>query len=190
MGMQVYKYNPTEGEIALAGGVGSVSSSGHQVLGCLLHYNAFIGSSNVNVAAARMHGQALRHQGGVWANTVLGRFRDRCHGLEMVPLQDLRARKGHVLREQGWPENSVIDTIGGAACFMAFAHVDVSQFWKFHRCWLFSRFQTRRKCFLFAFIGLKFCDLEAVPSIRRPVLSSRRRSSQNQCRPVKPCHHP
>ena len=37
----------------------------------------------------------------------------------------LQERQVGVLREQGWPEDSVSDTLCGAACFMAFAHVTV-----------------------------------------------------------------
>lgn len=41
MGMQVFKFSPTTGEMALVGGVGSISSSTHPILGCLLHYSLF-----------------------------------------------------------------------------------------------------------------------------------------------------
>jgi hypothetical protein len=41
LGMQVYKYPPTTGEITLAGGVDSISSSSHPVLGTLLHSSVF-----------------------------------------------------------------------------------------------------------------------------------------------------
>ena len=53
---------------------------------------------------------------------------DRSYRPEMTTLEALRFRKLAVLQAQGWPENSENDTIGGAACFMAFAHVDVSLF--------------------------------------------------------------
>ena len=126
-GMQVYKYNPTEGEIALAGSVGSISSSNHQVLGCLLHCNVTTGRPSMGADLARAHGRALQSKDGVGANAVFGKFQDRSFRLEMFGLEALILRKEPVLKEQGWPEGSVMDTIGGAACFMAFAHVDVSR---------------------------------------------------------------
>lgn len=53
---------------------------------------------------------------------------NRSFSPEFVSLEDLRERNLPILRAQGWPEDSYTDTIGGAACFMAFAHVDVSWF--------------------------------------------------------------
>ncbi len=128
MGMQVSRYSPTTGEITLAGGVGGISSSVHPVLGCLLHYSVFSNEPAIGVETARRHGLALRQKHGVWANTVFGRFMDRSYRPEMTTLEILRSRKLAALKAQGWPENSYNDTIGGAACFMAFAHVDVSSF--------------------------------------------------------------
>ncbi len=128
MGMQVSRYSPTTGEITLAGGVGGISSSVHPVLGCLLHYSVFSNEPAIGVETARRHGLALRQEHGVWANTVFGRFMDRSYRPEMTTLEILRSRKLATLNAQGWPENSYNDTIGGAACFMAFAHVDVSSF--------------------------------------------------------------
>ena len=127
MGMQVYKYSPTDGEIIMAGGVGSISSSNHPVLGGLVHYSVFSNEPRIGLDKAQCHGRALVQREGVWANAVFGRFRDRSFRPEPVPLKDLRHRKLDVLRQRGWPENSYTDTIGGAACFLAFAHVDVYQ---------------------------------------------------------------
>ncbi|CAD6569242.1 MAG: hypothetical protein ASARMPRED_002680 [Alectoria sarmentosa] len=124
MGMQVSRYSPTTGEITMAGGVGGVSSSVHPVLGCLLHYSIFSNEPAIGFETARRHGHALRQEHGVWANTVFGRFMDRSYRPEMTTLAVLRSLKLAVLQAQGWPENSYNDTIGGAACFMAFAHVD------------------------------------------------------------------
>lgn len=126
MGMQVFRYSPTTGEIALGGGVGSISSSTHPVLGCLLHYSVFSNEPSIGFEATRRHGRALRQENGVWANTVFGRFKHRSFSPELVSLEILRERNLPVLRAHGWPEDSITDTISGAACFMAFAHVDVS----------------------------------------------------------------
>ena len=128
MGMQVSRYSPTTGEITLAGGVGGVSSSIHPVLGCLLHYTVFSDEPAIGLETARRHCHALRQEHGVWANAVFGRFKDRSYRPEMIGLSDLISRKLDVLKAQGWPEDSFTDTIGGAASFMAFAHVDVSSF--------------------------------------------------------------
>ena len=128
MGMQVSRYSPTTGEITLAGGVGGVSSSMHPVLGCLLHYSVFSDEPTIGLETVRRHGRALRQEHGVWANAVFGRFKDRSRRPEMIELRALMSRKLDVLRVHGWPENSYTDTIGGAACFMVFAHVDVSSF--------------------------------------------------------------
>lgn len=126
MGMQVSRYSPTTGEITLAGGVGGVSSSVHPVLGCLLHYSVFSNEPAIGFETARRHGRALRQEHGIWANAVFGRFRDRSYRPELFELEVLLSLKMAVLQTQGWPENSCNDKIGGAACFMAFAHVDVS----------------------------------------------------------------
>ncbi|KAL8705959.1 MAG: hypothetical protein Q9201_000953 [Fulgogasparrea decipioides] len=125
MGMQVFKYSPTTGEITLSGGVGSISSSTHPILGGLLHYNVFSDQPTIGLSIVRRHGRALRNNAGVWANAVFGRFRDRLYRPDMVPLDELMARQFPTLRRDGWPEDSKTDTIGGAACFMAFGHVDV-----------------------------------------------------------------
>ncbi|KAL8689740.1 MAG: hypothetical protein Q9218_004655 [Villophora microphyllina] len=132
MGMQVFKYSPTTGEITLSGGVGSVSSSAHPILGGLLHYSVFDDTPSmyadtltVDQIIVKNHGRALRGRGGVWANAVFGRFRDTSYRPEMVPFDDLVARKIPTLRQCGWPEDSAADRIGGAACFMVFGHVDV-----------------------------------------------------------------
>lgn len=128
MGMQVSRYSPTTGEITLAGGVGRVSSSMHPVLGCLLHYSVFSDEPTIGLEIVRRHGRALRQEHGVWANAVFGRFKDRSRRPEMIGLSVLMSRKLDVLQAHGWPENSYADRIGGAACFMVFAHVDVSSF--------------------------------------------------------------
>lgn len=128
MGMQVSKYSPMTGEITLVGAVGGVSSSVHPALGCLLHYTISSKLTALNFETASRHGRALRQEHGVWANTVFGRFMDRSYRSETATLEILRSRKLAVLQAQGWPANSHNDTIGGAACFMAFAHVDVSLF--------------------------------------------------------------
>lgn len=126
MGMQVFRYSPTTGEIALGGGVGGISSSAHPILGCLIHYSIFSDQPSIGFEVARRHGRALRHEKGVWASTVFGRFMDRSFSRDLVTLEVLRKRLLPTLKAQGWPEDSYTDTIGGAACFMAFAHVDVS----------------------------------------------------------------
>jgi hypothetical protein len=129
MGMQVFKYSPTTHEITLAGGVGSISSSIHPVLGGLLHYSVFSDVPTIGLEAAKRHAHALRHKEGAWANAVFGRFRDRSCRPEIVPLDWLMEMKMPVLRQHGWPEDRDadrdVDTIGGAASFMAFGHVDV-----------------------------------------------------------------
>lgn len=131
MGMQVFKYSPTSGEITLAGSVGSISSSTHPVLGGLLHYSVFSDVPTIGLEAVKRHGHALRNREGVWANAVFGRFRDRSYRPDMVPLYWLMEDKMPVLRQQGWVEDHAdddgrnTDTIAGAACFMAFGHVDV-----------------------------------------------------------------
>lgn len=129
MGMQVFKYSPTTHEITLAGGVGSISSSIHPVLGGLLHYSVFSDVPTIGLEAAKRHAHALRHKEGVWANAVFGRFRDRSFRPEMVPLSWLMEMKMPILRQHGWPEDHDADrdadSIGGAASFMAFGHVDV-----------------------------------------------------------------
>ena len=130
MGMQVFKYSPTTGEITLAGGVGSISSSVHPILGGLLHYNVFSNQPTIGHEAAKRHGRALRLGYGVWANAVFGRFRDRNYRRESVLLEELMSRKIPILRQNGRPDSpeaNDIDTIRGAACFMAFGHVDVSE---------------------------------------------------------------
>lgn len=128
MGMQVFKYSPTTGEVTLGGGVGSISSSIHPVLGGLLHYSVFADEPTIGLEAVQRHGRALVGKEGIWANAVFGRFRDRLYRPEMVTLRELQARKIKILRHQGWPEDkdgvTNNDTIGGAACFMAFGHVD------------------------------------------------------------------
>ena len=125
MGMQVSKYSPTTGEIALAGGVGSISSSVHPVLGGLLHYSVFSNEPTIGFEAAKRHGHALRQEKGVWASAVFGRFVNRRYRPENVPLAELRTLSMTSLRSNGWPMGSYTDSIGGAACFMAFGHVDV-----------------------------------------------------------------
>lgn len=133
MGMQVFKYSPTTGEMALSGGVGSISSSTHPVLGGLLHYSVFADEPATGIEKFQQHGRALSGKHGIWANAVFGRFRDRSHSYEydMVSLGELQNRKIQTLRGQNWPEDqdeaSNKDTIGGAACFMAFGHVDACQ---------------------------------------------------------------
>lgn len=127
MGMQVFKYSPTTGEITLGGANGSVSSSAHPVLGALLHYSAFPNDSRGS-KTFRHHAQALRHSEGVWANAVFGRFRDKSYRPEMMSFEHLMTLKTPVLLENGWPdlsEPSDADTTGGAACFMIFGHIDV-----------------------------------------------------------------
>ena len=75
MGMQVFRYSPTTGEIALAGGLGGVSSSAHPVLGCLLHYSVFANEPNTGFKVSKRHSHALGQENGVWANAVFGRFK-------------------------------------------------------------------------------------------------------------------
>lgn len=125
MGMQVSKYAPTTGEISMAGSVGGISSAIHPILGGLLHYSVFVNDTLIGLEEARRHGRALVQERGVWANVVFGRFTDRSYRPDFKPLEALRGRKLGVLVARGWPPDSYTDTIGGAACFLAFTHVDV-----------------------------------------------------------------
>lgn len=63
--MQVYKFSPTGGEITLSGGLGSISTSSHPVLGTLLHYSVFLSEPTTGFEAAIRHGQALCHEQGI-----------------------------------------------------------------------------------------------------------------------------
>lgn len=100
----------------------------HPVLGGLLHYSVISLEPTIGLDVAERHGHALRDKEGIWANAVFGRFRDTSYRWEMVPLAALMTRKDTFLRDLGWPEDkdgvTNTDTIGGAACFMAFGHVD------------------------------------------------------------------
>ena len=126
LGMQVYKYSPTTGEITISGSIRSVSSSSHPVLGGLMHYSDI--SSFQDLDVAKRHGRALRSSQGVWANAVFGRFQDHLYRQAMVPLRDLIMRQVPTLEANGWPESTTtLDSIHGAACFMAFGHVEVSE---------------------------------------------------------------
>ena len=129
MGMQVFKFSPTTGEMTIVGGVGSISSSTHPILGCLLHYSVFSDEPTIGLEAFKRHGRALRQSEGIWANAVFGRFRDRSHRPEMLSLFKMITRKSRILAQAGWPEDnredhSESDTIAGAACFMVFGHID------------------------------------------------------------------
>lgn len=125
MGMQVFKYSPTTGEITLGGGTGSISSSVHPILGGILHYSIFANEPMEASPDAKRHGHALRNSKGVWANAVFGRFRDRSYRPEMIAYEVLMERKIPILERHGWPGNNGSDTVGGAASFLVFAHVDV-----------------------------------------------------------------
>ncbi|KAI4180878.1 MAG: hypothetical protein L6R41_006966 [Letrouitia leprolyta] len=125
MGMQVFKYSPTTGEVTLGGGTGSISSSIHPILGGILHYSIFANEPMEVSADVKRHGNALRQGSGVWANAVFGRFRDRSYRPQMVSFDILMNRKIPILEQCGWPGDDGSDTIGGAACFMTFAHVDL-----------------------------------------------------------------
>ena len=124
MGMQVFKYSPTTGEVTLGGGCGSISSSAHPVLGGLLRYSVFSDEPAIGLHKARLHSSALRSEQGVWANAVFGLFRNRAYRPEYHPLGVYRDLYEKTLQENNWPINSVNDTIGGAACFLTFADVD------------------------------------------------------------------
>jgi hypothetical protein len=152
LGMQVLKYSPTTGEIALAGGVGGISSSVHPILGGLLHYSVFSNEPTIGFEAARRHGRALLQEKGVWAQTVFGKFRDRSYRPEYVLLRVLQTWKQSVLRERGWPEDSYADTIGGAACFMVFAYIDIYE--------AVPRSSVRRWCAHFAEVIVKAHHLD------------------------------
>ena len=123
--MQVFKYTPTTGEIILSGSAGSISSSAHPILGVLLHYSLFSNMPTIGEDLIRRHGRALCHSKGVWANGVYGRFQDRTYRPDMTLFSNLRDRQLPALRLTKWPKVGTADSIGGAACFMAFAHVDV-----------------------------------------------------------------
>ena len=125
MGMQVSKYAPTTGEISLAGGVGGISSAINPVLGSLLHYSVFASDPIIGFETARRHGHALVQEKGVWANAVFGRFKDRSYRPEFMAFEALQKRKLEVLLAKTWPQENYADTVGGAACFLAFTHVDV-----------------------------------------------------------------
>ncbi|KAL8792340.1 MAG: hypothetical protein Q9195_005043 [Heterodermia aff. obscurata] len=129
MGMQVFRYSPTTGEIVLGGSSGSISSSNHPVLGGLLHYSVFSEERNIT-KPIKYHVHALRHDGGIWANGVFGRFRDRSYKPEMVSLWTLMNRKMPLLQRCGWSDGLAVgdaDSGPGAACFMALGHVDVCE---------------------------------------------------------------
>jgi len=164
MGMQVFKYSTTTHETTLAGGVGSVSSSIHPVLEGLLHYSVFSDVPTTGLKAAKRHAHALRHKEGVWANAVFGRFRDRSYRPEMVPLDWLMEMKIPILRQNGWSEDhdadGDADTIGGAASFMAFGHVDV---YEAAPPSLFRRYATH-----FAEVIVKAHHVETLMSRSRP----------------------
>jgi len=159
MGMQVYKYSPTTGEIVLAGRVGSISSSSHPLLGTLLHYGVYMNHSAGGSEAIERNVSALRQKNGVWANAILGRFQDRLYRRGYTPLGDLITQKMGVLRTKAWPQDSHNDTIGGAACFMAFSHVDafksvppsVSRRWCAH----FAEVIVSAHCLELAINGIK-----------------------------------
>ncbi|KAL9581886.1 MAG: hypothetical protein Q9203_005716 [Teloschistes exilis] len=127
MGMQVFKYSPTTGEITLSGGLANVSSSAHPILGGLLHYSVFSDEPAVGLGleVVKSHARALRGQRGVWANAVFGRFMDQSYRPQVVHFAELIERKLPILRACGWPEDASADRIGGAACFMVFGDVDV-----------------------------------------------------------------
>ncbi|MDI1489041.1 MAG: hypothetical protein OHK93_008318 [Ramalina farinacea] len=125
MGMQVITFSPSSGQITLAGENGSVSSSVHPTLGLMLHYDVFRNDQSIGNDVARQHGNALRQEQGVWSNAIFGRFQNYPYSLGFVKLMVLKERHVEVLKEQGWPEDSVSNTLYGAACFMAFAHVTV-----------------------------------------------------------------
>lgn len=125
MGMQVSKYVPTTGEISMAGGVGGISSAIHPILGRLLHYGVFTSDPIIGFEKTRRHGHALVQEKGVWANAVFGRFKDRSYRPEFMALGALQTRKFDVILAKGWPQENPADTVGGAACFLAFTHVDV-----------------------------------------------------------------
>ncbi|CAF9922181.1 MAG: hypothetical protein HETSPECPRED_004987 [Heterodermia speciosa] len=127
MGMQVFRYSPTTGEIVLGGSSGSISSSNHPVLGGLLHYSVFSEEPS-STERTKHHAHALRHSEGVWANGVFGRFRDISFKPEMVSLWTLMNRKMPVLQSHGWSDGLAAgdaDSGAGAACFMAVGHVDI-----------------------------------------------------------------
>ncbi|MCJ1409015.1 hypothetical protein MMC19_003092 [Ptychographa xylographoides] len=124
LGLQVSKYSPTTGEISMAGGAGAVTSSIHPILGGLLHYSVFANEPSIGFEAARRHGHALLQEEGVWANAVFGRFRDRSYRPVFESFKNLHERKFAVVQATDWPKGAYTDTIGGAACFLAFAHVD------------------------------------------------------------------
>ena len=123
MGMQVMKFSPSSGQITLAGGSGSVSSSVHPTLGFMLHYDIFRNNPSIETDVARQHGEALRQSKGAWSYAIFGRFLDRTYASVFVKLMELQERQVELIKEQGWPEGSVSDTLYGAACFMAFGHV-------------------------------------------------------------------
>lgn len=123
MGMQVINFSPSSGQITLAGGSGSISSSVHPTLGLMLHYEFFRNEPSINADVARQHGDALRQKEGVWSNAIFGRFIDASYSPEFVELVALQERQVEVLKDQGWPEDSVSDTMDGAACFMAFGRI-------------------------------------------------------------------
>ncbi|KAL8867978.1 MAG: hypothetical protein Q9174_005300 [Haloplaca sp. 1 TL-2023] len=131
LGMQVYRYSPTTGEITISGKIGSISSSAHPVLGGLVHYSDISDPSIPGwLSLEKQHSRALRQSQGVWANAVFGRFRDITYRTAMIPLMDLMRRQVPILQANGWPETEgipIADSIHGAACFMALGHVDVSE---------------------------------------------------------------
>ncbi|MCJ1334698.1 hypothetical protein MMC10_011410, partial [Thelotrema lepadinum] len=124
MGMQVFKYSPTTGEVVLGGGSRSISSSAHPILGGLLHYSFFSNQPVIGKARAMRHGRALRNDKGVWANAVFGMFRDRSFRPGFQTLEDLRPRWKKLVLQEGWPNEGLGEDASRAACFLTFAYVD------------------------------------------------------------------
>ena len=115
MEMQVFRYSPTMGEVYLTGPLGSISSSIHPVLGGLTHYSAFRDGAAISKDVGKENGIALCGKGGVWANAVFGRFKDRSVRHDFVPANDLILRYQEKLQRAGWPQNSFTDTIPSVA---------------------------------------------------------------------------
>jgi hypothetical protein len=127
-GLQLSKYSPAAAEISMSGLAGALTSSEHPVLGGLLHYTPTIQNTRTALTLRETfaaHTKAVGHEHGVWANAVFGKFNDRSYGRGFMHFRVLRNAKLQLLTDNGWPEGSVTDTIGGAAGFMAFATVDL-----------------------------------------------------------------
>ncbi|PUU77482.1 hypothetical protein B9Z19DRAFT_1128219 [Tuber borchii] len=98
----------------------------HPVLGALFHYTpSILALANESLEEIRMLSRAVNQGKGMWVNRVFGKVNDRGVGRGLLDFtMFLIAMEGFLL-SHGWPEGSRVDSISGAAGFMAVATVDV-----------------------------------------------------------------